>query len=110
MNKDEFEGAARHFGGKLEKGVGDLVESRPLQVDGIVDKVAGGAQHIYGRARSIVEDAVDGAPELLHEGSDRLRHVSERANEGVRQTPLIWIAAAALGSYALAWLIHGRQR
>jgi len=110
MNKDEFEGAARHLGGKVEKGVGDVVDSHDLQVDGIVDQVAGGAQHVYGRARSVVEDAIDGAPELLHEGGDRLKHAGERANESVRQTPLIWIAAAALGSYALAWLIHARQR
>ena len=46
MNKDEFQGGARYVGGKVEKAVGDTVDSRDWQVDGVVDQVAGGAQHL----------------------------------------------------------------
>jgi uncharacterized protein YjbJ (UPF0337 family) len=101
MNKDEFQGGARYVGGKVEKAVGDAVDSRDWQVDGVVDQVAGGVQHGYGRARSIVEDAVDSAPELADAARERLKAAGD--------TPALWALAAALGGYGLAWFIHGRR-
>jgi len=62
MNKNELHGGARYLGGKVEKAVGDTVNSREWQVDGVVDQVVGGAENLYGRARSVAEDAVDAAP------------------------------------------------
>lgn len=120
MNKDEVYGGVRYATGKVEKTVGDAVDRRDWQVDGIVDQVAGGARHLYGRARSVLHDAVDSAPELIDEARDRLRSTSARAahqarkgghvaNDTVRDTPLLWVAAAALGGYALAWAVHGRR-
>ncbi len=63
---------------------------------------------------------MDGAPRLIDEARDRLRDGSARAgdrareggrvvNDAVRDTPLLWVAAAVAGAYALAWAIHGRR-
>ncbi len=120
MNKDEFQGGARYIGGKVETSIGNAVDSRDWKVDGLVDQVAGGAQHTYGRARSIVEDAIDGAPDLADEARDRLAAAGERiadtaqrggkaAAQTVQDSPVLWAAAAALGAYALAWFVHGRR-
>ena len=120
MNKDEFHGGARYLGGKVEKAVGDAVDSRDWQVDGVLDQVAGGVQHSYGRAKSIIGDAIDSAPELAYEARDRLKAAGERVTEtaqktgkaaahSVQDTPLLWAAAAALAGYGLAWFVHGRR-
>lgn len=120
MNEDEFKGGVRYVGGKVEKAVGDTVNSRDWQVDGVVDQVAGGAQHTYGRAKSIIGDALDTAPELAEEARDRLKAAGEKAAdvaqkngkvavEAVRDTPALWALAAAMGGYAVAWLIHRRR-
>ena len=120
MNEDEFKGGARYIGGKVEKAVGDTVNSREWQVDGVVDQVAGGVRHSYGRARSIIGDAIDGAPELAEEARDRVRAAGDQvadvahkqgkaAADTVRDTPALWALAAALGGYAVAWWIHGRR-
>jgi uncharacterized protein YjbJ (UPF0337 family) len=92
MNKNELHGGARYLGGKVEKAVGDAVDSRDWQVDGVVDQVAGGAENLYGRARSVAEDAADAAPGFVDAAKERLadaRHtlgdaaarVSERAHD-----------------------------
>jgi uncharacterized protein YjbJ (UPF0337 family) len=119
MNKDEFEGGARHFGGTIEKAVGDAVDSREWKVDGFVDQVAGSAQHAYGRAKSILGDAIDTAPDLAAEARDRLKAAGEQvadtaqrsgiaASRTVEDTPVVWALAAAFG-YGLAWFVHGRR-
>ena len=120
MNKDELLGGTRYVGGKVEKAVGDAVDSRDWQVDGVVDQVAGGLQHSYGRAKSIIDDAVDSAPELVDEARDRLKEVgnrvarvlqksSETAVQTVRDAPMLWVTAAAIAGYGIARLVHGRR-
>lgn len=131
MNKDEFHGGVRYATGKVEKAVGDTVNSRDWQVDGVVDQVAGGAQHTYGRAKSIIGEAVESAPELIDEARDRLKDAGERvadvasdtaarakdaagkhgkaAARTVQDTPALWAVAALVGGYALGWAIHGRR-
>ena len=120
MNKDEFQGGARYVGGKVEKAVGDTVNSRDWQVDGVVDQVAGGAQNLYGRAKSAIGDAVDGAPELADKIGAEARDAGERAAEAARRgahaaqasaedAPLLWALGAAAIGYGIAWLVHGRR-
>ncbi|MBB4860914.1 uncharacterized protein YjbJ (UPF0337 family) [Novosphingobium chloroacetimidivorans] len=120
MNKDELQGGARYIGGKVEKTLGDVGEIRDWQVDGVVDQVAGGVQHAYGRAKSIVGDVVDSAPELADEARDRLTSAADRATDvaqhggkvavdTLREEPAVWVLAAGVVGYALAWLIHGRR-
>ena len=112
MNKDEFQGGARYVGGKVEKTIGDTVSSRDWQVDGVVDQVAGGAQNLYGRAKSAVADAVDGAPELADKLGSDAREAADRAGQLARQgartvqesaedAPLLWHSAPPRS--AMAW-------
>lgn len=120
MNEDEFKGGARYIGGKLEKGIGDAVDSRDWQVDGVIDQVAGGAQNMYGRAKSVVGDLVDGAPELAEKLAGEARVTADRAAEAARRgvrsaqesakdAPVAWALAAAAIGYGLAWLVHGKR-
>lgn len=120
MNKDEFQGGARYVGGKVEKAIGDTVNSRDWQVDGAVDQVAGGAQNLYGRAKSAINDAVDGAPELAEKIGSEARDAGERAAEVARrgaasaqasaqEAPVLWALGAAAVGYGIAWLVHGRR-
>jgi uncharacterized protein YjbJ (UPF0337 family) len=120
MNTHEWHGGARYVGGKVEKAVGDAVESRDWQVDGVVDQVAGAAENLYGRAQSVAEDAIDAAPHLAAKGRDAVADAADRTAEAARhgtrvvarsldERPVLWAAAAAAGGYALAWLIHGQR-
>ena len=121
MNTHEWHGGARYVGGKVETAVGDAVDSRDWQVDGIVDQVAGAAENLYGRAQSVAEDAVDAAPHLAAQGREAVTDAADRAAEAARhgkrvvarsldEQPVLWAAvAAAAGGYALAWLIHGQR-
>jgi uncharacterized protein YjbJ (UPF0337 family) len=102
MNKNELHGGARYLGGKVEKAVGDAVESRDWQVDGVVDQVAGGAENLYGRARSVAEDAADHAGAVAGRGG-------RAANSAVANSPAMWAIGAAMGGYLLGWLIHGER-
>jgi uncharacterized protein YjbJ (UPF0337 family) len=120
MNSDEFEGGVRYVGGKVGKAAGDALGKREWQADGVVDQVAGGAQNLYGRAKSVIGDAVDHAPELTAQARERLKAAGEQvadvatrngkqAVDTVRDEPLLWALAAALGGYGLAWWVHGRR-
>lgn len=120
MNKDEFQGGTRYVGGKVEKAVGDAVDSRDWRVDGVVDQVAGAVQHGYGRAKSMVGDALDSAPDFADEARDRLKDAGERVSDAaykggkaavqtVQDKPALWALAAALAGYGLAWIVHGRR-
>ncbi|MFS0738111.1 CsbD family protein [Sphingomonas sp. 1P06PA] len=121
MNKDEIQGAARYYNGKLEKTAGDVVDSRDWQVDGVVNQIAGNAQNAFGRARSVVGDMVDSAPAIAGEARDRLGDASRRAADRIgrvsqdataalrRTPPIAWAVGAAVAGYALGWLLHGRR-
>ncbi|USI72578.1 CsbD family protein [Sphingomonas morindae] len=121
MNKNELHGNARYVGGKVEKAIGDAVESRDWQVDGVVDQVAGSAEHLYGRARTVAKDALDSAPALVDSAKERLESAADAVRDGAKRggrlaqerlgdTQVAWlIGAAALGGYALSWLVHGRR-
>ncbi|WP_331010290.1 CsbD family protein [Sphingomonas sp.] len=120
MNKDEFQGGARYLGGKVEKAVGDVADSREWKVDGVVDQVAGGAQHLYGRAKSIIGDVIDSAPALADTAREQLEiagaRIADRAQTGgkaaartVQDRRVLWVTAAAMLGYGIAWLVHARR-
>lgn len=124
MNKHELHGNARHFGGKVEKAIGDAVDSRDWKVAGVTDQVAGSAEHLFGRAQSVAGEVADATPSLIEEARERIgdatdrsvaaaRRGSEKAVDAVRanngNNGVFSAIAAALGGYALAALIHGRR-
>lgn len=121
MNKDEIQGAARYYNGKIEKAAGDVVQNRDWQVDGVADQIAGSAQNAFGRARSVIGDMVDSAPAIAGEARDRLGDASRRAADRMERAgrdagdalrtmpPLAWAVGAAIAGYALGWLLHGRR-
>ncbi|KTW02280.1 CsbD family protein [Sphingomonas sanguinis] len=124
MNKHELHGNARHLGGKVEKAIGDMVDSRDWKVAGVTDQVAGSAEHLFGRAQSVAGEVADATPSLIEEARERIgdaadrslaaaRRGSGKAAEAVRanngNNGVVWAVVAALGGYALAALVHGRQ-
>ncbi|GAA3259012.1 hypothetical protein GCM10020258_20540 [Sphingomonas yabuuchiae] len=62
MSTHALHGNARHFGGKLEKTIGDAVDSRDWKVAGVTDQVAGSAEHLFGRAQSVAGEVEDATP------------------------------------------------
>lgn len=121
MNKHEIHGGARYLGGKVEKAVGDAVDSRDWQVAGVVDQVAGASENLFGRAQSAAGNVADATPALIEEARERAGAASERALDAARRGSgtavtavrsdegrILWAAVAALGGYAAGWLIHRR--
>ncbi|MEI5687974.1 MULTISPECIES: CsbD family protein [Sphingomonas] len=121
MNTHEWHGGARYVGGKVEKAVGDVADSREWQADGIVDQVAGAAENLYGRAQEKVGDVADAIPPLADKAREALTDAGHRAGEAAQHGravaarslddhPAVWAAlAAAAAGYALGWLVHGRH-
>lgn len=85
MNKHEVHGSVRYAGGKVEKAVGDLVGSRDLQVDGVVDQVAGGAENMFGRAQSVAGEVADATPSLIDHARDRASRFLGRSGRDLRE-------------------------
>ncbi|WP_315763781.1 CsbD family protein [Sphingomonas sp. Y38-1Y] len=117
MNKHEVRGSVRHVGGAAEKAIGDVVDSNDLRVGGVVDQVAGSAEHLFGRVKSIAEDAADATPGLIEAARDRVEdaahrsaHVARKAAHKAKGEPL-WIgtAVAAIAGYAIGALVHRRR-
>ncbi|MBW6525774.1 CsbD family protein [Sphingomonas sp. RHCKR7] len=122
MNKHELHGGARYVGGKVEKAVGDAVDSRDWQVSGVKDQVAGGAENLFGRAQSIADDVADAAPGLIEEAREKAGDAAARASDAARRDAhearsavsggdarLLWAAVAAVGGFALGWLVSDRR-
>ena len=59
MNKDEMEGKAEAFKGKVKQAAGDLTDNEQLHDEGLADEVAGQTQETLGRARRKVGEAVE---------------------------------------------------
>lgn len=121
MNKHELRGDARYIGGKVEKAVGDAVNSRDWKVAGVKDQVAGGAEHLLGRVQSLAGNIADATPSLIEEARERTSDALERSRdvatrdgrravEAVRANDTIaWAVGAAVAGYAIGALIHGRR-
>ncbi|WP_230483211.1 CsbD family protein [Sphingomonas sp. Leaf21] len=121
MNKHELRGDARYLGGKVEKAVGDVVDSRDWKVAGVKDQVVGGAEHLYGRAQSVAGNIADATPSLIEEARERTGDALERSRdlatrEGRRAADAVrgnsaaaWAVGAAVLGYAIGALIHGRR-
>lgn len=121
MNEHEVRGGARYVGGKIEKAVGDAVDSRDWQVDGVVDQVAGAGENLFGRAQSVARNVADATPGLIDKARETLGDAADRASDVARRGAasaadvartdqrLWWAAGALVGGYAIGWLVHGRR-
>lgn len=49
MNSNRWRGAGRKFTGQLKQAAGRISGSRRLQIEGAMDRLAGGAQDALGR-------------------------------------------------------------
>jgi uncharacterized protein YjbJ (UPF0337 family) len=58
MNKDEMEGKAGAFRGKVKQAAADLTDNQKLHDEGVADEVAGQTQESIGRARRKVGQAI----------------------------------------------------
>ena len=59
MNRDEMEGKAEAFKGKVKQAAGDLTDYEQPHDEGVADEVAGKTQDTLGRARRKVGEAVE---------------------------------------------------
>jgi len=59
MNRDEIEGKAEAFKGKVKQAAGDLTDDEQLREEGQVDEAAGKAQDAVGYGRRKVGEAVE---------------------------------------------------
>lgn len=62
VDENEFEGAARDFGGKVQDAVGGLTGDASTQAKGKWSQAAGKAQRTFGEASDELRDNVTGSP------------------------------------------------
>ncbi len=62
MDENEFEGAARDLGGKVQDAVGGLTGDASTQVEGKWNQAAGKAQKTFGAAADEIRDNVVDKP------------------------------------------------
>jgi uncharacterized protein YjbJ (UPF0337 family) len=58
MNANRWRGSGRKFTGALKQAAGRIAGSRRLQIEGLMDRLAGGAQDALGR----LQDRLLGGP------------------------------------------------
>ena len=100
MNGDYIEGTATKMGGKIKSAIGDMVDDRGLQSEGLIDQAKGAAQSAYGNAKETVSSVID-------EASPRLRAAADTAITTVRDAPLLTALAAGVAGLAIGLAVSG---
>lgn len=59
MNRDELEGKAKEFKGKVKQATGDLIDDQRLHDEGQADEVEGKTQDAFGRAKRKVGETIE---------------------------------------------------
>jgi uncharacterized protein YjbJ (UPF0337 family) len=59
MNRDELEGKAKEFKGRVKQGVGDLTNDENLKDEGVADEAEGEVQQGFGKGRRKVGEAIE---------------------------------------------------
>ncbi len=81
--KDQIQGGAREFGGRVKDAAGGLAGDSKTQAEGKYDQVAGQVQQKYGAAKDAASDGID------------------TLSEQVRQQPLVALLVAG----AIGWVL-----
>ena len=102
MNENQIKGTARNMGGKVEEEFGELVGSRQVQGEGIIDQVRGTAEDLYGDAREVARDAYERAAPVVRDTADKAMRVT-------RENSVLAVLAAGAVGYALSWAFHGEK-
>ena len=114
MNEDRVIGAGRDIAGNVEWKVGDALNDRDMQADGVVNRVAGVFQNGYGIARDAADDAAEVAPVLLERAADRSRDLGRRVDTVVRENlgdnGALYLLAGAIGLVGLGLFAVSRAR
>ena len=109
MDPDRIKGAARELYGRGEEAVGALMGDKETRARGALDQVAGKAQGAMGRAGEAIRETVG---ETIESGRELFRsHDGDRRGQGTMRTPPIGaLLIAASAGFALAWMLHARER
>jgi uncharacterized protein YjbJ (UPF0337 family) len=67
MNKDQFEGAARNIGGRVQEAAGSIAGDARTRAEGVVNQAAGSFQEAVGDAQDAVVDAYENAEEVVRD-------------------------------------------
>jgi uncharacterized protein YjbJ (UPF0337 family) len=59
MNRDEIDGKAEAFKGKVKQAAGDLTDNQELHDEGVADEAAGDTQEALGKGRRKVGEFVE---------------------------------------------------
>ena len=59
MNKDQVKGAVKDAAGKVQREVGDALDSPEQQAKGLARQAEGKTQKAYGDAKETAKDALD---------------------------------------------------
>jgi uncharacterized protein YjbJ (UPF0337 family) len=99
MDENEFEGAARKVGGKIEGAVGDVTGDAKMKAEGLTDKAAGTAQRAYGQVKDTVREyGGDYGSQLL----DQIEEAGDMVAEQIDQRPITALLVAAGVGFLLA--------
>jgi uncharacterized protein YjbJ (UPF0337 family) len=65
MNRDELEGKAQAFKGKIKQAAGTLTQNPDLHDEGVVDEAAGNTQAVVGRTRRKLGEAIEHVVDVI---------------------------------------------
>ncbi len=99
MEENQFEGAARNIGGKIQQAAGDVTGDPKLKADGMADKAAGTAQKAYGEVKDAVREyGGDYGAQLL----DQIEEAGDALAEQIDARPITALLIAAGVGFLLA--------
>ena len=101
-DQNEFEGAARKVGGKIESAVGNATGDYKLKGEGMADKAAGAAQKAYGQASDSVKSAANQAGDYGSQLLDQIEEAGDMIAEQIDQRPITAVLIAAGIGFLLA--------
>ena len=109
MDTDRIKGAARELYGRGEEAVGALMGDKETRARGAVDELAGRAQGAMGRAGEALQETVG---EAMDSGREFMRRRGGHMQGGgmMRTPPIGALLVAASAGFALAWMLHARER